>query len=150
MPLLPRVNHTQDLRHWLIVMIVFGITGFSALVFSRLLFNVILGMEGSLWSGPWSYRVLYLSVIPPFYSAMLVLVGSIFGKRQYFMSRVLRMWSSPSSRQDTQVACADHLQSSRSSQLRQPSPRPVMEAARQSGSSELRGQIESTAPAFGH
>ena len=93
MPLLPRVNNSYDLRHWLIVMIVFGITGFSALVFSRLLFNVILGMEGSLWSGPWSYRVLYLSVIPPFYSAMLVLVGSIFGKRQYFMSRVLRMWS---------------------------------------------------------
>ena len=92
MPLLDNVNNTHDLRHWLIVMTVFGITGLSALVFSRLLFNVILGMEGSLWSGPWSYRVLYLSVIPPFYSAMLVLVGSIFGKREYFMSRVLRMW----------------------------------------------------------
>ena len=57
----------RDLRHWLIVMIVFGITGFSALVFSRMLFNVILDMEGSLWSGPWSYRIMYLAVIPPFY-----------------------------------------------------------------------------------
>ena len=93
MELLQRLKGGQDLRHWLIVMIVFGITGFSALVFSRLLFNVLIGMEGSLWSGPWSYRVLYLSVIPPFYSLMLVLVGSLFGKREYFMSRVLKMWS---------------------------------------------------------
>ena len=83
----------RDLRHWLIVMIVFGVTGFSALVFSRLLFNVILGMDGSLWSGPWSYRIMYLAVIPPFYSAMLVLVGSVFGKREYFMRRVVKMWA---------------------------------------------------------
>ena len=92
MELLRRAKGEHDLRHWLIVMIVFGITGFSALVFSRVLFNVVLGMEGSLWSGPWTYRVLYLSVIPPFYSAMLVLVGSMFGKRDYFAARVLKMW----------------------------------------------------------
>lgn len=73
-------------------MSVFSITGLSALVFSRVLFNVILDLEGSLWSGPWSYRALYLSVIPPFYSATLVLVGAIFGKRDYFATRVLKMW----------------------------------------------------------
>ncbi len=93
MPLLDKANSLRDLRHWLIVMIVFAITGFSALAFSRLLFNVILGVEGSLWSGPWSYRIMYLAAIPPFYSAMLVLVGSAFGKRDYFARRVLRMWS---------------------------------------------------------
>ncbi|MYA61133.1 MAG: hypothetical protein F4X94_00940 [Dehalococcoidia bacterium] len=86
-------NSPRDLRHWLIVMIVFGITGFSALVFSRLLLNVILGMEGSLWSGPWSYRAIYLAVIPPFYYATLILVGSIFGKREYFMQRMVKVWS---------------------------------------------------------
>ena len=83
----------HDLRHWAIVMIVFGITGFSALVFSRLLFNVILGMDGSLWSGPWSYRIMYLAVIPPFYSGMLVVVGAMFGKRAYFAKRVVKMWT---------------------------------------------------------
>ena len=83
----------RDLRHWLIVMIVFGVAGLSALVFSRLLFNVILGMEGSLWSGPWSYRVMYLVVIPPFYYATLILVGSVFGKREYFVRRIRRVWS---------------------------------------------------------
>ena len=93
MPMPRKLEYTRDLRHWLIVMVVFGITGFSALVFSRLLFNVILGMEGSLWSGPWSYRIMYLAVIPPFYSAMLVLVGALFGKREYFARRVVKMWS---------------------------------------------------------
>ena len=76
-------------------MIVFGITGFSALVFSRLLLNVILGIDGSLWSGPWSYRIIYLSVMPLFYSVTLVLVGAVFGKRDYFATRVLRMWGRP-------------------------------------------------------
>ena len=89
---LAQSRNARDLRHWLIVMTVFGITGVSALVFSRVLFNVILGMEGGLWSGPWSYRIMYLVVIPPFYSATLVLVGSIFGKREYFARRVVRMW----------------------------------------------------------
>ena len=88
-----RPESARDLRHWIIVMIVFGVTGFSALVLSRVLFNVILGMEGSLWSGPWSYRILYLAVIPPFYYATLVLVASIFGKREYFTQRMVKVWS---------------------------------------------------------
>lgn len=83
----------RGLRHWLIVMIVFGITGFSALVFSRVLLNMILGMDGSIWSGPWSYRIVYLAVIPPFYYAMLILVGSVFGKREFFMRRTVKVWS---------------------------------------------------------
>ena len=93
MPLPHKPEYARDLRHWLIVMIVFGITGFSALVFSRLLLNVILGMEGSLWSGPWSYRAVYLAVIPPFYYVTLILVGSLFGKREYFMQRMVKVWS---------------------------------------------------------
>ena len=93
MPMPRKAEYTRDLRHWLIVMIVFGITGLSAVVFSRLLLNVILGMNGSLWSGPWSYRIVYLAVIPRFYYAMLILVGSIFGKREYFMQRMVKVWS---------------------------------------------------------
>ena len=82
----------RDLRHWLTVLTVFGITGLSSLLFSRLLFDVILGWDGSLWSGPWSYRIAYLVVMPPVYSATLVLVGTLFGKRDYFARRVMRLW----------------------------------------------------------
>ena len=76
----------------MIVLTVFSITGLSSLLFSRLLFNELLGWNGSLWSGPWSYRIAYLVTIPPVYSATLVIVGSFFGKRDYFARRVLRVW----------------------------------------------------------
>ena len=87
-----RQERLRDLRHWAIVMTVFAIAGPASLLFSRLLFDVLLGWEGSLWSGPWSYRIVYLSVVPPIYSVTLVLVGSLFGKQDYFARRVTRLW----------------------------------------------------------
>ena len=62
---------------------------------SRLLLKEVLGLEGSFWGGPWSYRATYLLLIPPSYSVMLVAVGTLFGKRQFFTKRVLRMWGRP-------------------------------------------------------
>ena len=83
---------THTWPHWLVVATVFGLTGVTSLAFSRLLFSVLLDLEGSLWSGPWSYRIMYVSVIPPVYSTTLVLFGSLFGKREYFARRAMWMW----------------------------------------------------------
>jgi hypothetical protein len=82
----PRVRHT------VMVIIVFGITGPIAVLLSRLLIGGLLGMEGSLWAGPWSFRLVYLLLIPPSYSMTLVVVGTIFGKREFFQARVVKMW----------------------------------------------------------
>ena len=79
--------------HWTTVIVVFGITGSLSLVFSRLILTDLLKLDGSLLTGPWSYRLTYLLLIPPFYSTMLVLVGTLFGKHTYFKKRVIRMWS---------------------------------------------------------
>lgn len=79
-------------RHLTVIFIVFGITGTLALVFSRLVLHGVLGMEGSLWSGPWSYRIVYLLLVPPFYSATLVAVGTLLGQGRFFRRRVVRMW----------------------------------------------------------
>ena len=81
--------------HYLVVIAVFGITGSLAAVLSRLLLNGVFGMDGSVWSGPWGYRVAYLALIPPSYSAMLVIVGTLFGKQAYFKKRVMRIWRRP-------------------------------------------------------
>ena len=78
--------------HYIIVIIVFGITGFLSVLFSRFLLNGVLNLEGEVWSGPWSYRIIYLLLIPASYSVMLVAVGTLFGKHSYFKQRVLRMW----------------------------------------------------------
>ena len=82
-------------KHYAIVFVVFGITGTLAALFSRLLLNTILDMDGSLWSGPWTYRLAYLALIPPSYSILLLGVGTLFGKHAYFKKRVLRIWGRP-------------------------------------------------------
>jgi hypothetical protein len=77
------------------VIVVFGITGSIAVGLSRLLLNNLLGLDGSLWSGPWGYRAAYLALIPPSYSLTLVAVGTVFGKREYFLRRAMRVWGLP-------------------------------------------------------
>lgn len=75
-----------------VVLAVFAITGTLALVFSRLVLNHLIGMEGSFFGGPWSYRFAYLLLVPPFYSVTLIAVGTLFGQHQFFKRRVIRMW----------------------------------------------------------
>jgi hypothetical protein len=83
---------STEARHYLVVLIVFAITGSIAVFLSKLILSSALGLEGSLWSGPWSFRVAYLLLIPPSYSVTLVAVGTLFGKRAYFTRRVMRIW----------------------------------------------------------
>lgn len=80
------------LAHWIVVFVVFGITGGTSSWFSGVLLNDLLGMEGSFWGGPWSYRIVRLLLIPPFYSVFLVVFGTLFGKRDYFRAQVGKMW----------------------------------------------------------
>lgn len=79
-------------RHWLLVFIVFGITGSLTVLFSRFLLQNILNLQGGLISGTWSYRIAYLVLIPPLYSLTLVSVGTVIGKGEYFRTRVVQMW----------------------------------------------------------
>ena len=81
--------------HYLQVLVVFAITGSLTVMLSQLLLQGLFGLDGSFFSGPWSFRVGYLLTIPPSYSVILVVVGTLFGKRQYFTQRVLRIWGRP-------------------------------------------------------
>ncbi len=81
-----------DWLHFTIIIVVFSITGILSVLFSRLLLKDLLDLDGDVWSGPWSYRIAYLVLIPPSYSVILVAVGTLFGKHSYFKQRVLRMW----------------------------------------------------------
>lgn len=74
-------------KWWLdkiIICIVFAITGSSALFFVRPLMSQVFQIEGSLKEGPWSYRVLYCSVMMPCYSVLLYIIGTLFGKGAFF------------------------------------------------------------------
>lgn len=83
---------SREALHYGLVILVFGITGSLAVLLSKLLLNRAFGLDGSLISGPWSFRVAYVLLIPPSYSVMLVIVGTLLGKREFFLRRVLRMW----------------------------------------------------------
>ena len=92
MDFMRRVLKPVDWTHWTIVVVVFSITGFSAMLFGHFLLRSVLQLDGDLWSGPWSYRLFYLLLIMPVYSVTLVAVGTLLGKHAYFKQRVLRMW----------------------------------------------------------
>ena len=87
-----RTVSSNGWRHWAIVITVFGITGTLAVLLSQFLLKGILHLEGNLWSGPWSYRAVYLVLMLPFYSVTLLVVGTLLGKHGYFKLRLLRMW----------------------------------------------------------
>ncbi len=89
----PTDDANRDWLHWLIVIVVFSITGSAAVVVARVVLHDALGLEGGFWAGPWSYRLTYLALIPPCYSVMLVMVGTLLGKGTYFRRRVVKMWS---------------------------------------------------------
>ncbi len=78
--------------HWTIVILGFSINGILSILLSRLLLGNLLHLDGNVWSGPWSYRIIYLMLIPPLYSVTLVAVGTLLGKHTYFKKRVLHMW----------------------------------------------------------
>ncbi len=78
--------------HYLTVMLVFAITGSLSVLVSRLLLEGVLGLEGSVWSGPWTYRIAYVALIPPSYSVILIGVGTLFVKREFFKRRLLATW----------------------------------------------------------
>ncbi len=88
----PPRRHDQGALHWLVVFVVFGLTGALTVQLSGLLLRQLLGLEGSFWGGPWSYRLVYLLLIPPCYSALLATIGALLGKGPYFRARVVRMW----------------------------------------------------------
>ena len=78
--------------HLVTILVVYSITGTLTLQISRLILNGALNMEGSFVSGSWAFRGVYILVMPPTYSLILIAVGTIFGKHQYFRQRVLKMW----------------------------------------------------------
>ena len=79
---------TKQFVHLLTVFIVFAITGLSITQISPFILKGILNLEGGFIAGPWEYRFLYILTIPPVYYGLLIVVGTLFGKGQYFRNRI--------------------------------------------------------------
>ena len=80
-------------REMVLLCTVFAITGSSTMVLVRPAVSKGLGLQGSLKDGPWSYRICSIVVMTPIYATLLVVVGTIFGRHQYFRHFSVKMWS---------------------------------------------------------
>ncbi|PKC73751.1 hypothetical protein RhiirA1_410161 [Rhizophagus irregularis] len=83
---------TSTHNKWTIIIAVFGITGSTTVRIVRPIVTNVFGVEGSFLEGPWSYRLTYLSITLPLYSIILLGVGTIFRRHNYFKRIVFRMW----------------------------------------------------------
>ena len=89
---------------------IFAITGSSAAFFVRpaikamltstsagLMFAERIGIhepqEASLMNGPWSFRLLYFSLMMPMYSLLLFTYGTLLGRGLFFRHFLVKMWS---------------------------------------------------------
>jgi hypothetical protein len=93
-------NGNKDCNSWsaswlwdkFIICLVFALAGSSVVFLVRPFIKNVLKIEGSLVSGPNSFRVLYILLVTPIYSTVLITTGTIFGRRAFFMNVVKRMW----------------------------------------------------------
>ena len=91
-PLSERVRRAWDALHYPIVLLVFAVNGALVASLGHYLLNGVIGIDGSLWGGPWGYRAVYVALITPSYSLLLLVTGTVFGKGAYFRTRVRRTW----------------------------------------------------------
>jgi len=90
---MPPRNTPRWYAEMVLLCTVFAITGTSTMVLVRPAMSEILGLKGSLKDGPWSYRICSLVIMTPLYSALLVVVGTIFGRHAYFRHFAVKMFS---------------------------------------------------------
>jgi len=80
-------------REMLLICTVFAITGSASMVLVRPAVKDVLGIQGSMKEGPWSYRICSLVILSPVYGILLVLVGTIFGRHAYFRYFSVKIFS---------------------------------------------------------
>lgn len=62
---------------------VFGATGSASLILVRPALKAV-GLEGSLYEGPNSYRVASVLICSPCYACLLVTLGTLAGRHRFF------------------------------------------------------------------
>ena len=91
-PMPPR-NTPAWYREMTLLCTVFAITGSSTMFLVRPAMSNVLGLEGSMKEGPWSYRICSLVIMTPLYATLLVCVGTVFGRHAYFRHFSVKMFS---------------------------------------------------------
>jgi len=70
--------------------VVFGVTGSSTMFFVRPALK-FLGIEGTIIDGPWSYRILSVLIISPIYATVLMTLGTLSGRHNFFANMGMKI-----------------------------------------------------------
>jgi hypothetical protein len=79
-----RPTWRESYKEAAILFCVFGVTGSTSVAVVRPFLKYTIGLEGSLYEGPNSYRVLSIILVSPIYACMLVTFGTLSGRHSYF------------------------------------------------------------------
>ena len=80
----PRPSWRENYTEAAVMFCVFGVTGTTSVVVVRPFLKHTIGLEGSLYEGPNSYRVLSIVLVSPIYACILVTIGTLSGRHSYF------------------------------------------------------------------
>lgn len=53
----------------------------------------VLGIQGTMRDGPWSYRICSIVIMSPIYATLLVIVGTLAGRHAYFRHFSVKIFS---------------------------------------------------------
>lgn len=70
---------------------VFGITGTFSVLAVRPCLKTLFGIEGTLVDGPNSYRLLSILCVSPVYAMVLLAMGTISGRHNYFAKMSMKI-----------------------------------------------------------
>jgi hypothetical protein len=79
-----RPTWRESYKEAAVIFCVFGVTGSTSVAVVRPFLKHTIGLEGSLYEGPNSYRVLSIVLVSPIYALILVTVGTLSGRHSYF------------------------------------------------------------------
>lgn len=80
----PRPSWRENYSEAAVMFCVFGATGTTSVVVVRPFLSYTIGLEGSFYEGPNSYRVLSIVLVSPIYACILVAFGTLAGRHSYF------------------------------------------------------------------
>jgi hypothetical protein len=79
-----RPDWKLDNKEKAVAFVVFGVTGTTSVTLIRPLLTDLLGIQGSMIDGPWSYRIGSLLLVSNMYAITLFTLGTLAGRHAFF------------------------------------------------------------------
>ena len=87
-----RPSWKENKKEAAVAFVVFGITGTLSMFAVRPTLKSVFGIEGTLMEGPNSYRIMSILCVSPVYAAVLLAIGTLSGRHNYFAKMSVKIF----------------------------------------------------------